>query len=185
MPYCLALAIPCFTAFSTNACTDIGGTFTSSSSAGTSTEELQRGAETDLLNLQVARDDGQLLSQRNERLGSGIQRCAQQRGQSFHDVLGTYGIHRDQRADRIERIEQEMRMDARFQRLQSRLCEKLPGAILVDLLLSQLISVTARASRMDAWTSAAPPNMRAMGTQCAASRNIGPELVGGELLASP
>ena len=70
-----------------------------------------RFAETRLLDRENGAQEFQLVAQRNAFQSRGAKRVAKHVGQLRGGLFGRARIDRDQRGDRIERVEQEVRMD--------------------------------------------------------------------------
>jgi hypothetical protein len=93
-------------------------------------------AEPHAFYLEVVADDPQLIVDRDERRLM-IERRSQQRRELARHLLGAARILVDQRRDRVERVEQEMRLHARLERRQLRLGRQTAGFGLVALLGSE------------------------------------------------
>src|SRR5215207_1418163 len=65
----------------------------------------------DLLNLDVVREQVQLLRERHLLLARAAQRHTQQLTQAGHDTLRRVSIGRYERSDGVERVEEKMRME--------------------------------------------------------------------------
>jgi hypothetical protein len=68
-------------------------------------------AEADFFDVGVAFDHGEFLAERDEGMIAGIERGAQQGGEAADDLLGAGGIGCDERADGVEGVEEEVRMN--------------------------------------------------------------------------
>ena len=77
---------------------------------------LHPAAEPHAFDVQVIPDGPQLVGQRNERAVGGVERRAQQRGKLCGHALRPARIARDEGGDRIEGIEQKVRLHARLER---------------------------------------------------------------------
>ena len=90
------------------------------------------------LNLQVVADDLELAGERHGGATRRVERRTKQTGQTLHRALGALGVLVDQLRDRIESVEEEVRMQARLERGQPCLQRHLPVALALQLLRSQL-----------------------------------------------
>ena len=85
--------------------------------------ELDRQAilEARLLDLEVLLQELQLLLQRDAGRAGAIERQAQQIAQAADHAIGGVGIRVHERRDRVQRVEQEMRLQLGLERAQPRL----------------------------------------------------------------
>ena len=112
-------ARPCLIEFSTSGCRIMLGTMTSSVSGLICLSTLQLRAEADDLDVEVLVDRLELLAQRDEVIGAAHQ-PAQQARELRDQHARRVGLRADERRDRRERVEQEVRVDLAGQRLDLR-----------------------------------------------------------------
>ena len=77
--------------------------------------------ESGLLDLQILLQELELLLQRDARRAAAVERQSQQIAQAADHPVGRVRVGVDQRRDRVQRVEQEMRVQFRLERLQPRL----------------------------------------------------------------
>jgi hypothetical protein len=112
--------MPCRMAFSTSGCSSSDGTSASSASGSISPLQREPVAEADVLDLEVAVQDLELLAQRHDLLPvieRQPQQVAEQREHAHHTL--PLALHRHHR-DRVQRIEQEVRVQLHAQRVEIR-----------------------------------------------------------------
>src|ERR1039458_9798860 len=76
----------------------------------------QARAETGLLNFEIVANDFEFLAERHQAAVIGVEREAEQRGQLADSVFSSPGVSGNERGDGVESIEEEVGMDARFER---------------------------------------------------------------------
>ena len=90
------------------------------------------------LDLKIVVHDFEFLRHRYKTALIGIQREAQQRRQFADRIFRTLRVGWDKCRDGVERVEQEVWMDARLERRELRFGEQLVGALLLHLARAQL-----------------------------------------------
>jgi hypothetical protein len=122
----------CLTEFSTRDWSASGGTLTSSRDAGTDFI-ADAGAEAGLLDLEIVADDFEFLAERDEAGVIGVERKAEQARRACRRYLRRAGVGGNEGGDGVERVEEEVGMDAGFERRETSFGEKFVGAFLLDL----------------------------------------------------
>ena len=107
---------PCLIEFSTSGCRIMLGTMTSSVSGLICLSTLQLRTEADDLDVEVLVDRLELLAQRDEVIRAAHQ-AAQQARELRDEHARRLGLRADERRDRRQRVEQEVRVDLVGQRL--------------------------------------------------------------------
>ena len=116
IPPSMRCATPCVTAFSTSGCSSSGGTRHASKPRLAVASTLEPLAEADLLDREKSRGQRDLARQRDPLPRTQRQRVAQKvREQQAHPPRRR-GVDRGQRADRMQAVEEKMRIDLRAQR---------------------------------------------------------------------
>ena len=118
VPPSSTFAIPCVTAFSTSGCSISGGTRHAPSAGSQSDATDEPRAEAHLLDVQVLQRQRHLVGQPDQVLAAEPAAAAQVVAQHDAHPAGGRRIGRRQRAHRVQRIEQEVRIDLRAQRPQ-------------------------------------------------------------------
>ncbi len=112
-------ASPCLIEFSTSGCSSMLGTTTSRLPGSMSFSIAQLRAEADALDVEVLVDRLELLAQRDEVLLAALQPPQQPR--ELHDEHPRgLGLRPDERRDRRQRVEQEVRVDLAGERFDAR-----------------------------------------------------------------
>ena len=106
---------PCLMAFSTSGCTSSGGRRTRRAAASASTRHLELRAEARLLEDEVAADVAQLVVEGDELAGPR-EPAAQVVGEGEHQPPRVVGIRADERGDRVQGVEDEVRLHLRLER---------------------------------------------------------------------
>ena len=101
--------MPCLIAFSTSSCSSIGGRSAVQGVGSDVPIDLQPVFVVHLFDFQVVVDDFQFAAQRHAARGAVVQGMAQGVGQPRHQVAGALGVFVDQRAQVVERVEDEVR----------------------------------------------------------------------------
>ena len=104
--------------------------------------ELQPPAEPRLLDVEIGAREGKLLIERRPLLVGSPQRVAEHFGELLDRRVGSRRIGVNERRNRVERVEQEMRIDLRAQRLELR-AARLQPQFLRELLLFQASALQA------------------------------------------
>ena len=107
---------PCLMQFSTSGWRIMLGTSTSSAPRVDLLVHLELRPEADLLDVEVLVHGFDLVAQRHEVIGVA-QPAPQQRRQAVHQHARRLGLGADERRDRRERVEEEMRVDLTRERL--------------------------------------------------------------------
>ena len=110
--------MPCVTAFSTSGCSSSGGSSPASASGADGDLDVEPVAEADPLDRQEPLDQRQLARDGDARLAPERERLAQEVGEQQAHPPRRGRIDRRQRADRVQAVEQEVRVDLRAQRAQ-------------------------------------------------------------------
>ena len=109
------------TLFSTSVCSAIRGTSFGPGAVAQVDRVAQPIAEAHPFDVEIGADDAQLLVERDERRRRAVERRAQQRGELPGHPLGAGRIVVHERGDRVQRVEQEVRLHARLDRGELRL----------------------------------------------------------------
>ena len=110
--------MPWMTAFSTSGCSSSGGTGQSAACGSVSRAIVQARSEPHLLDGEEPLGERPLIGKRNAAARPEAERVAQKIGeQQAHRPRGG-GVGRGQRADRMQAVEDEVRIDLRAQRAQ-------------------------------------------------------------------
>ena len=117
-------ARPCSTAFSTSGCRMRLGTQARATSSRCGTLDAQPVGEALLLQLEVQRDELQLVGEARELALAGVQQPAQQVAELHHHRLGGGRIPGDLSADGVQQVEERVRRELHAQRRQVRLGER-------------------------------------------------------------
>ena len=107
---------PCLIEFSTSGCSSMLGTMTSSVSGLICLHDAQLRAEAHDLDVEILVDRLELLAQRHEVIGAAHQ-AAQQARELGDQHARRLGLRADERRDRRQRVEQEVRVDLVRERL--------------------------------------------------------------------
>ena len=136
------------TLFSTSVCSDSRGTRGAAASLGRSIVVAQPVAEPHALDLEVVADDAQLLVERHERRRRA-RRATTAAATRAAPVIRSAppGSSWIERGDRVQRVEQEVRLHARLERGELRFGRQPPRLGLVALLGAQRAASWRRAGR--------------------------------------
>ena len=119
--------------------------------------------EADFFNIDIAFHHRQFFPQWNKRLITGVERSPQQYCQPANNLLCPCRIHGNQRTDRVQGVEQEMWMNARFQRTNRASTASFRARSSAISFSWSFASMSCTRPRNDPWTTAPRPNTAARG----------------------
>jgi hypothetical protein len=121
------------TLFCTSVCRASAGTSQDASASGTVDRAAQPVPEAGLFDPEIRAHDRNLGADRDGVALARVEREAQQRRELLDEALGAGGVLGDERGDRVQRIEEEVRVQARLERRQARLGRELLRALALGL----------------------------------------------------
>ena len=142
-------AMPCLIAFSTSGCRIIRGTSASSVVGIDVHADSQTILEARLFDLEILLQELELFLQRDLGLAAAVERDAQQIAQPADHPIGGLRIAVHQRRDRVQRVEQKVRMELRLERLQLRLDQPRLELRRLQLALLRLVVIRDRVADAD------------------------------------
>ena len=90
---------------------------------------VQLFAEADALDVEITLDEGEFLVEWDEGVGARVEGGAQEGGEAANDLFGAGGVLRDEGADGVEGIEEEVGVDPGFEGTEAGFGGELAGAL--------------------------------------------------------